>query len=92
MPKVNKAIADWKPRKTGPSLQSIVFPWLPFLGERMEDVLGDAKRRVRGLLKGWKVEERIPEELTKWKDVSARSLSLLFKPRLTLALAGLHGK
>lgn len=56
-------------------MQGIVFPWLPFLGDRMEEVLGDAKRRVRGMLKGWKVEERVPDELRKWKDVSSTSSS-----------------
>jgi len=74
LPKVNKAVSEWKPRNGGASLQGIVFPWLPFLGDRMEEVLGDAKRRVRGMLKGWKVEERVPEELRKWKDVSWLSI------------------
>lgn len=30
----------------------------------------DAKRRIRGMMKGWKVEEKVLEELRNWKDVS----------------------
>ncbi|CED85189.1 Tuftelin-interacting protein TIP39, contains G-patch domain [Phaffia rhodozyma] len=69
LPKLNKSITEWKPRKGGASLQSIVFPWLPFLGKRIDQILEDAKRRIRGLLKGWKVEERVPEELPRWREV-----------------------
>jgi tuftelin-interacting protein 11 len=80
LPKLNKAIAEWKPPSRSSSansgtekpasLQGMVFPWLPFLGERMEEVLGEAKRKIRGMMKGWKVQDKVPDELRKWKDVS----------------------
>jgi tuftelin-interacting protein 11 len=78
LPKVQKAVADWNPKKTGTSLQKLVFPWLPHLGLRMDDLLGDAKRKVKSSLRSWKVEDGIPDDLVVWKDVSlACSLSSL---------------
>jgi tuftelin-interacting protein 11 len=47
-----------------------VFPWLPLLGERIEDVLDGAKRRIRSVLRNWVVKDGVPEELSRWrKDV-----------------------
>ena len=41
LPKVHKAVSDWNPRKCKVPLQRLVFPWLPHVGLRLEDVLGD---------------------------------------------------
>ncbi|EIN09573.1 TFP11-domain-containing protein [Punctularia strigosozonata HHB-11173 SS5] len=72
LPKVQKAVAEWNPKKAGKDgvpLQRLVFPWLPHLGLRMEDLLGDARRKVKSLLRAWKPEDGLPEELLAWKDV-----------------------
>ncbi|KAF7356333.1 Tuftelin-interacting protein 11 [Mycena venus] len=69
LPKVKKAVADWNPRRATVTLQSIVFPWLPHLGLRMEDVLGDAQRKVKSLLRSWSVGDDIPEDLATWREV-----------------------
>ena len=69
LPKVHEAVSDWNPRKDTVSLQSLVFPWLPHLGLRLEDVLGDARRKVKGLLRGWGAGDGVPEDLAVWKDV-----------------------
>ncbi|KAK2463587.1 hypothetical protein APHAL10511_004338 [Amanita phalloides] len=69
LPKVQKAIADWSPRKSSISMQNILFPWLPHLGLRLEDVVGDAKRKVKSLLRSWSVGQDIPISLKAWKDV-----------------------
>jgi tuftelin-interacting protein 11 len=47
LPKVKKAIADWNPRRATTTLQTIVFPWLPHVGPRLEDVVGDARRKLK---------------------------------------------
>lgn len=75
LPKVRTAVQDWTGRRgrngTTPSLASIVFPWLPLLGERIGDVLEEAKRRIRAVLRKWSVTDGVLDELQLWKkDVS----------------------
>ncbi|KAI0769250.1 GC-rich sequence DNA-binding factor-like protein-domain-containing protein [Irpex lacteus] len=69
LPKVHKAVSDWNPRKHKVSLQSIVFPWLPHVGLRMEDVLGDTRRKMKSVLRGWAIIEGIPKDLSVWKEI-----------------------
>ncbi|KAJ3873659.1 hypothetical protein F5051DRAFT_476297 [Lentinula edodes] len=42
LPKMQKAVADWNPKQLDKkvSLQTIVFPWLPLVGLRLEDFVG----------------------------------------------------
>ncbi|KAL6309310.1 TFP11-domain-containing protein [Sparassis latifolia] len=69
LPKVSKAVADWNPRRSKVSLQSVVFPWLPHIGLRIEEVLADARRKVKSLLRGWVITDGVPKDLADWKDV-----------------------
>ncbi|OBZ73835.1 Tuftelin-interacting protein 11 [Grifola frondosa] len=69
LPKVHKAVEDWRPRKSKVSLQALVFPWLPHIGLRLEDVLGDARRKVKSVLRAWTVTEGVPKDLQAWQDV-----------------------
>ncbi|KAJ3510057.1 hypothetical protein NLJ89_g4888 [Agrocybe chaxingu] len=69
LPKVHKAVAEWNPRQAKVSLQAIVFPWLPHVGLRLEDVVGDARRKIKSLLRSWVIDEPIPADLLAWKDV-----------------------
>lgn len=69
LPKVQKAIADWNPKRSKVSLQSIVFPWLPHIGLRLDSVLDDARRRVKTILKSWVVGDGKPDELRPWREV-----------------------
>lgn len=70
VPKVQKAVANWNPRQAKVPLGTIVFPWLPFVGTRMEDIVGDGKRKIRNLIRGWIIDEAVPNDLIAWKDVS----------------------
>lgn len=70
LPKIQKAVADWNPRKDSVSLRALVFPWLPHLGLRIEEVLGDAKRKIKSLLRAWTASEEVPKDLIAWKEVS----------------------
>ncbi|KAF7356308.1 Tuftelin-interacting protein 11 [Mycena venus] len=69
LPKIKEVVVDWTPRRATVSLQSIVFPWLPHLGLRMEHVLGDAQRKVKSLLRSWSVSDDMPEDLATWHEV-----------------------
>lgn len=68
LPKVHKGVADWNQKKHT-SLRAIVFPWLPHVGLRLEDFVGDARRKVKSLLRSWVVGEDIPTDLVAWKGV-----------------------
>ncbi|KAI0924244.1 hypothetical protein AcW2_005176 [Taiwanofungus camphoratus] len=69
LPKVSKAVSDWSLRSSKVSLQTLVFPWLPHVGLRLEEVLGDARRKVKSILRNWAVAEGVPKDLVAWKDV-----------------------
>ncbi|KAA1469025.1 TFP11-domain-containing protein [Dentipellis sp. KUC8613] len=69
LPKVTKAVSNWNPRKDTVSLKTIVFPWLPHVGLRLEEFLGDARRKLKGILRAWAATDQIPEDLATWKEV-----------------------
>jgi len=81
LPKLQKAIADWNPRKSNTPLHSLIFPWLPHVGLRIEDVLGDARRKLKNQMKGWIPTDGVPFDFLVWKDVHSPSEwdSLLLK-------------
>lgn len=68
LPKVQKGIVEWQPRSGGPTLQAMIFPWLPHVGLRIE-LLDEAKRKVKALLRNWMVGDGLPKDLIAWKDV-----------------------
>lgn len=76
LPKVKTAIEQWNPKRNKrerhpKSLASIVFPWLPLLGERIDEIMDLSKRRIRHVMRNWVVKDGVPEELRRWrKDVS----------------------
>ncbi len=69
LPKVQKSVASWSTKKSNVSLRAIVFPWLPHVGLRLEDVVGDARRKIKNLLRSWAADEPIPADLLAWKGV-----------------------
>ena len=78
LPKVRTSIDDWDARRSKSSkmrsLSGIVFPWLPMLGARMEEILEIAKRKIRQVLRKWVVKDGVLSELENWKkDVSDHS-------------------
>jgi tuftelin-interacting protein 11 len=73
IPKIQKTVASWNARGDV-SLQSIVFPWLPHVGLRMDEFVADPLRKVKNMLRSWRVEEGVPKELLAWKNVSVYSL------------------
>jgi len=70
IPKLSQAVADWD---TKAPLHRAIFPWMALLSERVDDVVSDAKRRVRSSLKSWKVSKGMPVDLGKWKEAKVFS-------------------
>jgi tuftelin-interacting protein 11 len=84
LPKLHKQVRDWSPRhqKAGSpqSLAAVVFPWLPILGPRAEELLEEAKIRLGEVMKKWGVRETIPSEFSLWKEVCATTLQKASSP------------
>lgn len=70
LPKIHKTVADWNAKRSKVSLKSIVFPWLPHVGLRLEDLVSDARRKIKNVLRSWMVDQPIPADLIAWRDVS----------------------
>ncbi|GAA5967073.1 hypothetical protein JCM11641_000432 [Rhodosporidiobolus odoratus] len=79
LPKLVISVGEWSvtsyKRGELPPLHQIVFPWLEVAGEgRMEGVVEEARRKVRGWVKtGWKAREGVPKGLEVWKEAFPRS-------------------
>lgn len=69
LPKIQKAITDWSLKKSKTSLQAILFPWLPHVGLRLEDAIGDARRKIKSILRAWVVGDAILSDLSSWREV-----------------------
>jgi tuftelin-interacting protein 11 len=69
LPKISRAVADWSPRRSDVPLKTLVFPWLPYVGLRMEEFLGDARRKLKSLLRGWDITDGVPPDLAAWREV-----------------------
>ena len=72
LPKVQRAMSDWKPRRASASsgsLHGIVFAWLPFVGLRAEELHSDGKRRVKSLFRSVEISKGVPASLLLWKSV-----------------------
>lgn len=72
LPKVTVAVEDWtgRPLRDGRnvSLASIIFPWLPLMGERAGDLLEGGKRRIRSVLRKWSPSYGVLSDLQRWRD------------------------
>jgi tuftelin-interacting protein 11 len=74
LPKLHKKVRDWSPRHQKPSstqsLAAVIFPWLPILGSRADELLDEAKIRLGEVMKKWNIKDPIPEEFGLWREVS----------------------
>ncbi|OLL24416.1 G-patch domain-containing protein [Neolecta irregularis DAH-3] len=94
LPKLHRTVNDWNPRthrtrKGGaPPPHSWVFPWLPYLGDRMEEVVDDVKRKFGHILGSWNMENGVVEGLDEWKAIFGESaLDELLRKHLLSKLA-----
>ncbi|BEI91734.1 uncharacterized protein CcaverHIS019_0405540 [Cutaneotrichosporon cavernicola] len=69
LPKVTFAVEEWTPANgRNVSLASIIFPWLPLMGERVGELLESGKRRVRTVIRKWQPKDGVLSELQRWRD------------------------
>ncbi|KAF9047173.1 TFP11-domain-containing protein [Hymenopellis radicata] len=58
--------------------KTIVFPWLPYVGLRLEDLVDEARRKVKNLLRHWTVGDEVPKDLVfnagDWDNMLLKSI------------------
>lgn len=93
LPKLKRAVDGWD-HTHRVSLHHILFPWLPVLGDRIDEVMSEGKRSMRSMIKVHSMgksrdrDERLASDLTQWREFYSKSewdsmmLSLLI-PRLS---------
>lgn len=73
VPRLKQAVEQWKPRRGDKSIAPPhlwLFPWLPYLGESMNEVVDDVKRKFGSLLASWRPSKGSPiEGLESWKEL-----------------------
>lgn len=69
LPKVASAVSNWNAKRSNVSLQTIVFPWLPHVGLRMDAYMDDARRKVKSMLRSWSATDGLPKDFLPWKEV-----------------------
>ena len=90
LPKVKKAVADWNSKRSQVPLRAIVFPWLPVVGLRLEDLMSDAKRKIKSLLRTWVPGEDLPDDLAAWREVDLFPAPSHHLSRLTILVSGVQ--
>lgn len=68
LPKLKAGLAAWDARTSTWGLEHVIFPWLPLLGlARLQEVLEEAKRRLRSGLKVVSLEKGPGKGLGQWR-------------------------
>ncbi|CAO1621300.1 unnamed protein product [Jaminaea pallidilutea] len=57
LPKIQRTTTDWEAKSSKVSLHHLIFPWLSLLKDRMDEVIAEARRRLRSTLKAWRIGE-----------------------------------
>jgi tuftelin-interacting protein 11 len=91
LPKLRSAIDHWNPRRTKESVHLWIFPWLPYLGTHMDDLVKTVQHKFRVVLEIWDVSAGIIHGLDEWKEVFEKGVleDLLLRcilPKLALEL------
>lgn len=69
IPKLQRAVREWTPRRSRVGLHVLLLPWLPLCERRLDTVLAEARQQWRSALTAWRVADGIPAELVYWKPV-----------------------
>ena len=91
LPKLRSAIDHWNPRRTKESVHLWIFPWLPYLGTHMDDLIKTVQHKFKIVLEIWDVNSGIIHSLDEWKEVFGKGVleDLLLKhilPKLALEI------
>lgn len=69
-PKLYSGIAAWDARASKWGLDHVLFPWLPLIGvDRLEDIIAEAKRKLRSGLKICDLAKGPAPGLSQWKTL-----------------------
>lgn len=88
IPKLKNGIASWSPSSESP-LHSWLFPWVPYLGDEMQQLLDEVKLKFVTLLRHWRPSKGSPiEGIEIWRELFGsdqldRMLTSQLLPRLS---------
>ena len=82
LPKVKGAVVDWNSKRSKVPLRYIIFPWLPFVGLQLEDLMNDARRKIKSLIRTWVPGEDMPDDLAAWHEVDPFPAPVTLSPSL----------
>jgi tuftelin-interacting protein 11 len=91
MPKLRRAIDHWNPRRSRETVHLWIFPWLPYLGTHMDDLIKTVQHKFKVVLETWDIKKGIISGLEEWRDLFGKGVleDLLLKhilPKLALEL------
>lgn len=90
IPKLRNAIDHWNPRR-GDSVHLWIFPWLPYLGMHIDDLVQTVRHKFKIVLETWDVTRGVVAGLEEWRELFGKTTleDLLLKhilPKLALEL------
>ena len=74
IPKLRSAIDHWNPRRTRDNVHLWIFPWLPFLGPHMDDLIRSVQHKFKIVLEHWKIEDGLISGLDEWKGLFGKGV------------------
>lgn len=92
-PKLERALANWNPKKDSAQVHTWIHPWLPLFGDvRMQPLLDTVRQKMTVVLQDWKPsEDTALKMLEPWKEVFPAAdmeqlVARIILPKLLLAL------
>jgi tuftelin-interacting protein 11 len=90
-PKLRHAIDHWNPRRSRDNVHLWIFPWLPYLGNHMDDLVKTVQHKFKTILEMWNISSGMIDGLEEWRDLFGKGVleNLLLKsifPKLALEL------
>lgn len=91
IPKLRLAIDHWNPRRTRETVHLWIFPWLPYLGPHMDDLVKTVQHKFKVVLETWDIQKGVVVGLEEWRELFGKGIleDLLVKhvlPKLALEL------
>jgi tuftelin-interacting protein 11 len=79
LPKLNRMLEEWNVKR-GWDIHTWIFPWLPLIGQELEELWAPCRRILQQSLKKWTPAEDLGLDIVgKWSEVFKYSFRFLMK-------------